>query len=108
MSITSYKRTAFERQLEEAVTIERVSRNNSNILNSKSEWAHSGLPRPVTRYGKLEDEVKEYEKELNEEKSKGQEFERKLRELRKERSKARLTTERNPPSKRQQIEEEQD
>ena len=105
MFITSYKRTAFERQLEEAVTIERVSRSNSNILNSRSEWAHSALPRLVTRYGKLEDEMKEYERELKEEKNKDEEFERKVRELRKERNKARLRTERNPPPKRQKVEE---
>ena len=83
MFIESYKRTAFERQLEEAVTIERVARENVNILNSKSEWASSALPRLVTRYGKLEDEMKEYEKELKHEKSREEEFERKLREMRK-------------------------
>ena len=108
MFIESYKRTAFERQLEEAVTIERVARENINILNSKSEWASSALPRLVTRYGKLEDEMKEYEKELKHEKSREEEFERKLREMRKIRNKARLRNERNlnPPSKRQKTEED--
>ena len=47
--------------------------------------------------------MKEYEKELRDEKSKEEEFERKLREMRKERNKARLKNERNtnPPPKRQ-------
>ena len=49
MFITSYKRTAFERQLEEAVSIEKLSQTNINILNSKSEWNNSAFPRLMTR-----------------------------------------------------------
>ena len=37
-----------------------------NILNSMSEWFNSTLPRLVTTFGKLEDEVKTYEKEMKE------------------------------------------
>ena len=52
--------------------------------------------------------MKEYEKELKDEKSREEEFERKLREMRKERNKARLRNERNPnpPPKRQKTEED--
>ena len=52
--------------------------------------------------------MKEYEKELRDEKSKEEEFERKLREMRKERNKARLKNERNtnPPPKRQKTDED--
>ena len=85
MRITSYNRTAFERQLEEAVNIERTSKSNINILNSRSEWASCALPRLVTRQGKLEDEIRSFENELREEKIKDNEFEKKLRELRKNR-----------------------
>ena len=105
MRITSYNRTAFERQLEEAVKIERTSKSNVNILNSRSEWASSALPRLVTRQGKIEDEIKSFEKELREEKLRDDEFEEKVRELRKNRNKARLIKEKNPPSKRQKLDE---
>ena len=73
------------RQLEEAVKIERTSKSNINILNSRSEWASCALPRLVTRQGKLEDEIRSFENELREEKIKDNEFEKKLRELRKNR-----------------------
>ena len=52
--------------------------------------------------------MKEYKKQLKDEKSREEEFERKLREMRKERNKARLRNERNPnpPPKRQKTEED--
>ena len=67
MLITRYKRSAFERQIDEAVTIERESKN-SEILNSKSEWNQSQLPRLVTRIGNKKTERNALEKELEEEK----------------------------------------
>ena len=106
MSITSYKRSAFDRQIDEAVRIDREFRNNKNILNSKSEWANSALPRLVARNGSIEEEMKKIESELNAEKKKEEEFETKVRNLRKMRNKARLQKESHPPSKRQKINEE--
>ena len=82
-----------------------MAQSNPNILNSKSEWNNSALPRLVTRTGSLEQDLKNCEKELNAEKSAEKEFEDKVRELRKNRNKARLITEKNPPPKRQKIEE---
>ena len=40
----------------------------SEILNSKSEWNQCSLPRLVTRMGDTENEIKNLEKELEEEK----------------------------------------
>ena len=66
MFTKEYKRNAFERQIEEAVTIEREMRK-SEILNSKSEWNQCSFPRLVTRMGKTDDEIKNLEQELEEE-----------------------------------------
>ena len=86
----------------------RYHGQKDDVCNFTEFSPSSALPRLVTRYGKLEDEMKEYEKELKREKSREEEFERKLREMRKVRNKARLRNERNlnPPSKRQKTEED--
>ena len=48
MFVTRFKRSAFERQIDEAVTIERESKE-SEILNSKSEWnSAQGMPQSIT------------------------------------------------------------
>ena len=92
MFILQYLRTAFERQIMEAVTIEKESKT-SEILNSKAEWNQCALPRLVTRIGNSEAELKELEKEVLEEKRMDEEIEEKVRNLRKARNKARLKTE---------------
>merc|ERR1712208_180892 len=92
MFILQYLRTAFERQIMEAVTIEKESKT-SEILNSKAEWNQCALPRLVTRIGNSEAELKELEKEVLEEKRRGEVIEEKVRNLRKARNKARLKTE---------------
>ena len=61
-----YKRSDFEKQVYEAVTIERVSKTNSNILNM-SKWNSIHL-RLVTGQGKKV-EIRNYERELKEEKN---------------------------------------
>ena len=100
MFILGYKRSAFERQISEALTIDKVAKK-SEILNSKSEWNQCQLPRLVTRMGNQEAEIKELEKELAEEQKNEEEFERKLRTLRRVRNRARLETENtNHPRKR--------
>ena len=104
MFILAYKKNAFERQIEEAVLIDREAKK-SEILNSKSEWNQCSLPRLVTRMGDQETELKELEKELLEDKKKDEEFEIKLRQLRKQRNKGRLQTEKNKPTKRQKMDD---
>ena len=103
MFITKFKRSAFERQIDEAVTIETEARRN-DILNSKSEWNQCSLPILVTRIGDREAEIRAFEKEMEEDKKKESEIEEKIRNLRKQRNKARLITERsNPARKRQKL-----
>ena len=105
MFILEFKRTAFERQIEEAVKIQQEA--SDSILNSRSEWNQSSLPRLTTRIGDLEQEVKEYEKELRIEKEKEEKIEEKIRQLRKTKNKARLNNDRtNPVRKRQKLDEE--
>ena len=69
---TRMKKSAFERQLEETVCIERKSKENIIILNSMSQWQNSALPRLVTRKGNAENE-----RELKEEKEKKKSLKRK-------------------------------
>ena len=106
MFITGYKRSAFDRQVEEAVSIEREFKNNVNVLNSKSEWQNSALPKLVTKANSIEEEKRAIEKQFLEEKTKEEEFESKLRNLRKLRNKARLQSDKNP-TKRQKLDNEQ-
>ena len=105
MFIVEYKRSAFERQIQEAVTIEKESKK-CEILNSKAEWNQYALPRLVTRMGDRETEVRGLEEELRKEKKIEDEIEAKVRALRKERNKARLLTDNNKPNKRQKIDTE--
>ena len=88
MFVLDYKRTAFERQIQEAVTIEHVAKK-SDILNSKAEWGLNSLPRLVTRISE-----RESEEELKKERKIEEEVEAKIRTLRKHRNKARLQTDR--------------
>ena len=107
MFILQYLRTAFERQIMEAVTIENESRT-SEILNSKAEWNQCALPRLVTRIGNSEAELKELEKEILKEKKMDEEIEEKVRNLRKARNKARLKTEKETsmqPKKKMKMED---
>ena len=100
MFITEYKRTAFERQIGEAVKI-REAAQTSNILNSRSEWNQSSLPSLVMKISNREQALKEIEKEIREEKIMEEKVEAKIRDLRKKRNKERLITEKNITRKRQ-------
>ena len=105
MFILKYQRSAFERQIAEAVAIEKESKT-SEILNSKAEWNQCQLPRLVTRIGN--EETKLLEKEIEEEKKIEEELEKKVRTMRKERNKMRLTTDRNQPARKRQKMEDTD
>ena len=50
MFVLEFKRTAFDRQISEAVTIQKEA-EKSSILNSKAEYNSCYLPRLVTRQG---------------------------------------------------------
>ena len=87
MKIIEFKKSAFERQIKEAVLIQQEAKNHT-ILNSKSEWNQSAIPRLTTRTGDME--LWEMERELKKEKEKEEQYERKIRELRKEMNRVRL------------------
>ena len=99
--VLDFTRTAFERQIHEAVTIQNEI--TGNILNSRAEWGQSSLPRLTTRMGDPEKEFKELEKEIRLEKENEDRIEEKVRQMRKTRNKARLVTDNNP-RKRQKLE----
>ena len=101
MFVVKFQRSSFERQINEAVTIDRESKT-TEILNSKSEWNQSQLPRLVTRIGNPNEELKRLENEIAEEKKVEEELEKKLRTLRKEKNKKRLITEKGQPAKKRQ------
>ena len=94
-------RTAFERQIEEAVTIQHRSKEK-DLLNSRAEYNQSAFPRLVARLGDTEKGIKEFEKELKIEKENEERLEAKIRQLRKERNGARLETEKNNPPKKKE------
>ena len=77
----------------------------TELLNSKSEYNSCCLPKLVTRIGDKKLEMKEWEKELEKEKKAEEIIETKIRELRKKNNKARLTTEKEKPNKRQKTSE---
>ena len=104
MKVIEFNKSAFERQIREAVTIEKEAQNHT-ILNSKSEWNQSSVPRLATRTGNHE--IWQMEAELRKEKEREEEYERKIRELRKERNKRRLQKDyQNQPNKRLKTGEE--
>ena len=78
MRIIKYMKSAFERQIEEAVTIERKAKEGE-ILNSKCEYNQTTLPRLITRIGDREAEIKEWEKEIRKEKEYEEKMEEKIR-----------------------------
>ena len=99
MFIREFKRSAFERQIDKAVSITREAKKQE-LLNSKAEYNQQSLPRLITRIGDKEKEIKEWEKEKKEEKD--DIIEQKIRKLRKEMNRQRLTNERQNPNKKRQ------
>ena len=104
MFVLEFKRTAFDRQISEAVTIQKEA-EKSSILNSKAEYNSCCLPRLVTRLGDRESEIKEFEKEILEERKADEIIEEKIRNLRKKNNKARLQTETHKTQKKRKISE---
>ena len=87
MQILRTCKSSFERQIHESVVIQQ-ERKHHHILNSRSEYNRCSLPRISTKIG--DNEYKKYSKEIEEEKKQEEKIEGKIRQLRKERNKARL------------------
>ena len=101
MKVLKYTQTSFERQIRESVVIQ-AERTKHKILNSRSEYNRCSLPRLCTQVG--DGAFKEYESEIQKEKLEDEKIEYKIRQLRKERNRARLhPTREQQPSKRRKI-----
>ena len=74
MFVKKFLRSAFERQIGEAVEIERES-TSGNMLNSKAEYNNCMIPRLTTKTGNPVEEMKQVEKEIKAEKEKDDEIE---------------------------------
>ena len=102
MSIKKFCKTSFERQILESVTIQH-ERNKHTLMNSKSEYNRCSIPRLTTKMG--EKEIKEFNKEQEQDKLEEEELDKKIRKLRKEINKNRLhpTKEEGPNPKRRKV-----
>ena len=100
MRIVGHARTSFERQIREAVLIQQ-EKSKHEILNSKSEYNRSALPRITAQMG--EQETREKERILRQEKAQEEEIESKIRTLRKQRNKERMVPTKEPASKRRKL-----
>ena len=104
MKVLKYTQTSFERQIRESVIIQS-ERTKHNILNSRSEYNRCSLPRLCTQIG--DEAYEQYGKEIDKEKLEEERIENKIRNLRKERNKARMhpTREQGPAKKRRKVHE---
>ena len=103
MKVRKFCSTSFERQVLESVTIQQ-ERNYHNLMNSKSEYNRCSLPRLSTKMG--EQEYREYNESLAREQQEEEQLDKKIRELRKIKNKARQhpTKEKGPNPKRRKTE----
>ena len=104
MRVLKYTQSSFERQIRESVVIQ-VERQKHELLNSRSEYNRCSLPRLCTQVG--DGQYKQYGKEIEAEKKLEENIENKVRQLRKERNKARLhpTREQGPSKKKRKLAE---
>ena len=102
MKVIQYSKSSFERQIRESVQIQ-AERKDHYLLNSRTEYNRNSLPRLCAQIG--DGEYKKVEKEIQEEKKIEEGLEYKIRQLRKEKNKARLrpTKESGPSQKRRKI-----
>ena len=87
MRVLKFNTSSFERQIMESVVIQ-VERQEHFLLNSRTEFNRCSLPRLCAQIG--EGEFKQYNKELEIEKIEDEKIETRIRELRKQRNKARM------------------
>jgi hypothetical protein len=85
MEIKTFSRTAFERQIMEACQIQH--HRDQHLLNSRSEFNRSAIPRLGLKFG--DKEFKDKLKEENEADEKEETLAKKIRELRKQRNRER-------------------
>jgi hypothetical protein len=106
MKALRFHKSAFERQVHEAVLIQ--DNRSHNILNSRSEYNRCALPRLGTKLG--ERETKDKRIEVEEEERKDQELEERIKKMRKDRQKIRKNDRQmgQPQRKRQKIDKEHD
>ena len=103
MRVIKFTKTSFERQILEAVVIEQENKKN-NILNSRTEYNRSSLPRLTTKLG--DSEHQNWQKEITKDKKRNAVIDDKIRALRKERNKARLLPSKEaPPAKKRKTED---
>ena len=102
MRAVQFTRSSFERQILEACKIQE-NRVKHTLLNSKSEYNRSAIPRIVTQLGERED--KKSRKEKEEEKKREDILEDKIKRMRKERNCERKVTQPNEMNKRRKINE---
>ena len=86
MEILSFSRTAYERQIMEAVQIQ-LHREDHHLLNSRAEFNRSAIPRLGLKLG--DNEYKERKEEESDEEKKEETILMKIRELKKERNRER-------------------
>ena len=87
MKIIRTCKSSFERQIYESVSIQH-ERKEHIVLNSRSEYNRCSLPRLSAQIG--DKEYEEYSKELEMEKEQEEKLEQQIKNLRKQRNKARL------------------
>ena len=86
MEILSFSRTAYERQIMEAVQIQ-LHRDDNHLLNSRAEFNRSAIPRLGLKLG--DNEFRERKQEESDEEKKEESIMMKIRELKKERNRKR-------------------
>ena len=86
MEVLSFSRTAYERQIMEAVEIQ-LHRNDNHLLNSRAEFNRSAIPRLGLKLG--DKEYKERSGEEREEEEREETILMKIKELKKKRNKER-------------------
>ena len=94
MKVIKYSRTAFDRQIQESVEIQRARKHR--IMNVKSEYNRCAIPRLTAKLG--ERELDKWREEDREEQRKEATIEEKIRIRRKERAKMRAEIDRRRES----------
>ena len=93
IKVLKYARSAFQRQIYESVSIEE--NRHHFLLNSRSEFNRSAVPRLMCKLG--DKNYKKYEQEVEKDLEKEEEQITKIRELVKERNKLRAQKQRKMP-----------
>ena len=96
MQVISYPRSAYERQILEAVLIQQ--NRHHYLLNSRSEFNRSAIPRLSMRLGEKEFSQRVKEEKLEDEKEEN--LKSRIRDLRKQRNRERGGGQRGAPGRK--------